>query len=219
MCSRYAASADPKTLAARFGVAPAPGLKPRYNIAAGQQAPLVLATPAPRMSLLRWGLIPAWAKDPAAKPQINARAESLSVKPFFRESFRWRRALAPADGWYERPKRGADKFPRLLRLKSGAPFAFAALWETGGFALVTVEPNPVVARFHDRMPAILAPDDEAEWLDAKTRPERLAELLRPYPSELLDVRRVSPRMEDSGLDEPSLFDEALTAQGDLFGSR
>ncbi len=218
MCTRYAATTDPKALAARFGVAPAPGLKPRYNVAPGQDAAVVVAAPEPRMSLLRWGLLPAWAAGPSAKPQINARAESLADRPFFRESFRWRRALVPADGWFERPKRGADKAPRLFRLKSGEPFAFAGLWESGSFAIVTVEPNPLVARVHDRMPALLPRAAEAEWLDSKTRPERLSELLRPYPSELLAVRRVGPRIEDSSLDEPSLLDEAAHPQGDLFGA-
>lgn len=218
MCSRYTATADPKVLAERFGVAPAPGLKPRYNVAPGQESAVVIAAPASRMSLLRWGLLPGWAKGPQAKPQINARAETLADKPFFRESFRWRRALVPADGWFEWPKRGADKAPRLFRLKNGEPFAFAGLWEPGTFALVTVEPNPLVARIHDRMPAVLARGDEAEWLDPTTRPERLRELLMPYPSELLDVRRVDGRIENTALDEPSLLDEAASAQGDLFGS-
>ena len=218
MCSRYTATADPKLLAERFGVAPAPGLKPRYNVAPGQDAAVVLAAPAPRMSFLRWGLLPAWAKGPRAKPQVNARAETLADRPFFRESFRWRRALVPADGWLEWPKRGADKSPRLFRAKGGAPFTFAGLWESGSFALVTVEPNPLVARVHDRMPAVLARGDEAEWLDPQTRPERLRELLLPYPSELLEVRRLDARVDDAALDEPSLLAEAAAAQGDLFGA-
>jgi len=218
MCSRYTATADPKILAERFGVAPAPGLKPRYNVAPGQDAAVVIAAPAPRMSFLRWGLLPPWAKGPQAKPQINARAETLADKPFFRESFRWRRALVPADGWFEWPKRGADKAPRLFRVKGGEPFAFAGLWEAGTFALVTVEPNPLVARIHDRMPALLARGDEAEWLDAMTRPERLRELLLPYPAERLDVRRVDGRVGQTAVDEPSLLDESSSAQGDLFGA-
>jgi putative SOS response-associated peptidase YedK len=218
MCSRYTATADPKTLAERFGVAPAPGLKPRFNVAPGQDAAVVIAAPAPRMSFLRWGLLPPGAKGPRAKPQINARAETLADKPFFRESFRWRRALVPADGWFEWPKRGADKAPRLFRLKGGEPFAFAGLWEAGTFALVTVEPNPLVARIHDRMPALLARGDEAEWLDPQTRPERLRELLLPYPAERLDVRRVDGRVGSAALDEPSLLDEAASSQGDLFGT-
>lgn len=218
MCSRYAATADPKTLGERFGVAPAPGLRPRYNVAPSQEAAVVIAAPEPRMSFLRWGLIPAWAKGPQAKPQLHARAETLADKPFFRESFRWRRALVPADGWFEWPKKGADKAPRFFLLKTGEPFAIAGLWEAGGFAVVTVEPNPLVARVHDRMPAVLARGDEREWLDPKTRPERLRELLLPYPADLLYARRVGPRVGQSSLDEPSLLDEEASAQGDLFGA-
>ena len=216
MCARYTLTTDPKTLGERFGVAPAPGLKPRYNLAPGQEAAAVIAAPEPRMSLLRWGLLPSWAKGPTAKPQINARAETLADKPFFRESFRWRRALIPADGWFEWQKRGADKGPRLFRLKSRAPFAFAGLWESGTFALVTVPPNPLAARVHDRMPALLPPDAEREWLDLKTPPARLRELLLPYPAELMDATRVSDRVGSVAADDPSLLAPAERAQGDLF---
>jgi len=217
MCSRYTAAKDPRELAARFGAAAPPGLTPRYNLAPGQEAAVVIAAPARRMTMMRWGLLPAWARGPQAKPQVNARADTLSDKPFFRDAYRWRRALVPADGWYEWPKRGADKAPRLFRRKDGAPFAFAGLWEPGGFAVVTTAPNPLVARVHDRMPVVLAPDAEAAWLDAKTPPERLRELFLPYPSDPLEARRVSERVGSASVDEPSLLDAAAPAQGDLFG--
>jgi putative SOS response-associated peptidase YedK len=217
MCSRYTVGADPKSVAGRFGASAAPGLKPRYNLAPSQEAPVLFAAPERRMALLKWGLMPAWAKGPQAKPQINARAETLLDKPFFREAFRWRRALIPADGWYEWPKKGADKSPRYFSLKTGELFAFAGLWEPGNFAMITVAPNPVVARFHDRMPALLPRDAEAEWLDPKTPIERLQDILRPYPSELLAARAVSPRVGSSSVDEPSLRDPAAQSQGDLFG--
>lgn len=216
MCSRYCVGPDPKVVAARLGAAPAPGQRPRFNLAPSQEAPVLFAAPERRMALLTWGLLPAWAKGPQAKPQINARAETLLDKPFFREAFRWRRALIPSDGWYEWPKKGADKAPRYFSLKSGELFAFAGLWEPGNFAMITVEPNPVVARFHDRMPAILDAADEAAWLDPKTPVDRLKELLRPYPSELLDARPVSPRVGSSAVDEPSLRDFAAQPQGELF---
>ncbi|MBI3566549.1 MAG: SOS response-associated peptidase [Elusimicrobia bacterium] len=218
MCSRYTATMSAKVLAERFGAAPPPGFSPRYNIAPSQPAAVVLAAPERRLTLLRWGLLPSWAKGPAAKPQIVARAESLADKPFFRDAFRWRRALVPADGWYEWPKKGADKSPRLFRLKTGAAFAFAALWEPGGFAIVTTAPNPLVARVHDRMPLVLPPDGEAAWLDPQTRPDRLKELCLPYPSEPLEARRVSERVGKTELDEPSLLDASAPAQGDLFGA-
>ena len=166
---------------------------------------------------MRWGLLPSWAKGPWAKPMINARAETAADKPWFRDAFRWRRALVPADGWYEWPKKGADKSPRLFRRKDGAPFAFAGLWEPGGFAVLTVESNPLVARVHDRMPLILPADAEGAWLDAKTPPERLRELFLPYPSEALEARRVSERVGRTDVDEASLLDVSAPAQGDLFG--
>ncbi len=216
MCSRYTVGKDPKTVAERFGAAPAPGLQLRFNLAPSQKAPVVMLAPERRMAMLAWGLLPAWAKGPEAKPQINARAETLLDKPFFREAFRWRRALVPADGWYEWPKRGADKAPRWFSLKTGELFAFAGLWEPGNFTVITVPANPAVARFHDRMPAVLAKDAEGEWLDPKTPVARLQELLLPYPSGLLDARAVSPRVGASDVDEPSLRDPAVNAQGDLF---
>jgi putative SOS response-associated peptidase YedK len=216
MCSRYTVGADPKAVAARFGAVAAPGLAPRFNLAPSQEAPVLFAAPERRMALLKWGLLPAWAKAPQAKPQINARAETLLDKPFFREAFRWRRALIPADGWYEWPKKGVDRSPRYFSLKSGELFAIAGLWEPGNFAMITCDPNPVVARFHDRMPAMLARDAEAEWLDPKTPVDRLKDLLRPYPSELLAARSVAPRIGSTAVDEPALRDEAENAQGDLF---
>lgn len=217
MCARYTATVSAKMLAERFGAAPPPGYLPRYNLAPSQPAAVVIAAPARRIALMSWGLVPAWAKGPGAKPQINARCESLADKPYFRDAFRWRRALIPADGWYEWPKRGADKGPRLFRRKDQGPFAFAGLWEPGGFAIVTSEPNPLVARVHDRMPVILSPDAEAAWLDPKTPPERLKELFLPYPSDLLDARRVSERVGKTDVDDASLLDPAESAQGDLFG--
>ncbi|MBI5247752.1 MAG: SOS response-associated peptidase [Elusimicrobia bacterium] len=216
MCGRYAVGADPVKTAARFGVAPAPGLKSRWNVAPSQQAPVLILSPAKRMAMMSWGLLPAWAKGPAAKPQINARAETLADKPFFREAFRWRRALIPADGWYEWPKKGADKSPRYFALKDGELFSFAGLWEPGNYAVITVEANPAVARFHDRMPAILPADAEAEWLDPKTKPERAAELLRPYPSDRLSIHAVSPRVGTVAVDEPGLLAPATDSQGELF---
>lgn len=216
MCSRYTVGPDPKVVAERFGASPAPGQRPRFNLAPSQEAPVLFAAPERRMTLLKWGLLPAWAKGPQAKPQINARAETVLDKPFFREAFRWRRALIPADGWYEWPKKGADKAPRYFSLKTGDLFAFAGLWEPGSFAMITTEPNPLVARFHDRMPAILAAADEAAWLDPKTPTARLQDLLRPFPSELLDARPVSPRIGSSAVDEPSLRDFAAQPQGELF---
>lgn len=212
MCGRYGSGLDGKDLARRFKVASAPGAAPRWAIEPGQSAAVVFAAPERRMALKAWGLTPAWAEGPAAKPQINARAESLADKPYFREAFRWRRCLVPADGWFEKPKRGADKSMRWFARRDGAPFAFAGLWEPAGFAIITVEPNPLVSRVHDRMPAILSSDDEDAWLDPKASPARLRESLRSFPSELLTAASVPEPV----LDAPSARVPLLTPQGELF---
>lgn len=214
MCSRYTVGMDPKTVAERFQSAPAPGMQMRFNLAPSQQAPVVLAAPTRRLTMLSWGLVPSWAKE-APKPQINARAETASEKPYFRDAFKSRRALVPADGWYEWPKRG-EKVPRWFSLKDGGLFAFAGLWEPGNFAILTVEPNALVATVHDRMPALLPREREDEWLDPKTTVTRARELLVPYPAEALAVRTVGLRVGASAVDEPSLRDAAVQAQGELF---
>lgn len=200
MCSRYRADVTAAELAARFGVPAPPGWEPRAELAAGDEAPALIAAPAPRFSLLRFGLRPGWAGEDA-KPQLNARAESAADKPYFRDAYRRRRCLVPARAWFETPRRGPDKSPRRLERLDGALFAFAGLWEPGCFAILTVEPNPLVAAVHERMPALLAPDAEAAWLDPRTPRERLRELLLPYPSELLACAHELPQ-----------------AQGDLFGA-
>jgi putative SOS response-associated peptidase YedK len=215
MCSRYCAATDPAALARRFGVAPPPGLSPRRNVSAGGEAAVVLGAPAPRLSLLRFGLKPGWAREDAA-PQLNARAETAADRPYFREAFRRRRCLVPADGWFELPRRG-DRAPRLFRRRDGAPFAFAGLWEPGGFAILTVPANTLVARVHERMPAVLAPEDERAWLDPAAAPGALAALLLPCPAEPLEARRVSERVV-SGADDASVLDAVPHPQGELFAA-
>lgn len=183
MCSRYRVDATAKALAERFGAMPPPGYEPGGELSLGLEAPVLIAAPEKRFTRLRFGLAPAWAGG-NGKPVLNARAESLSEKPYFRDAFRLRRCLVPAAAWLESPKRG-DKALRRLARADGALFAFAGLWEPGCFAVVTVEPNALVKAIHDRMPALLEPGDEAAWLDPKTPPSRLQELLRPFPAESL----------------------------------
>jgi len=218
MCGRYTVSADPRIVAERFGVAPAPGLRPRYNLAPGQDAPAVLAAPAPRHVVFALGTAAVLATGAQAKPQINARAETLADKPFFRESYKWRRLLIPADGWYEWPRRGADRSPRLYRSRTAACFAFAGLWESGSFAVVTVPANPLVARVHDRMPAILPRDagKRRGW-----NPRRRPAPARTAPPPPVRAAGGAARVRAVGsvaVDEPALIAPAAQAQGDLFGA-
>jgi putative SOS response-associated peptidase YedK len=184
MCSRYRVDATAKALAERFGAAPPPGYEPGGELALGLEAPVLIAAPERRFTRLSFGLKPAWAGHDG-KAVVNARAETLAEKAYFRDAFRLRRCLVPAVAWLEKPKRGPDKAERRLARADGALFAFAGLWEPGCFAVVTVEPNALVRAIHDRMPAVLAPEDEAAWLDPKTPPARAQELLRPFPAERL----------------------------------
>jgi putative SOS response-associated peptidase YedK len=188
----------------------------RYNLAPSQEAP-VIASPAgsPTLSLMRWGLIPRWARDPAIGfKTINARAETLAEKPAFRDSFAARRCLVPADGFYEWRSAGRARLPMRITLKDGAPFAMAGLWDAwqgpGGrevrsFTIVTVPANETVAALHERMPAILRPADEAAWLDARASQETLAAALRPLEAAALALAPASSRVNAVANEGPELL--------------
>lgn len=175
-------------------------LKPRYNVSPTQNVAAVrMAADGRRtLDLLRWGLIPSWADDPAIGARmINARAETVAEKPSFRTALSRRRCLLPADGFYEWRKIGRQKQPCLFSLADGGLFAFAGLWETWrrgeqtieSCTLITTEANDVVRPCHDRMPVILAPADYGLWLDpALTQSPPLLSLLRPFPADAMTMR-------------------------------
>jgi len=217
MCGRFTLSnPDAEQLAAQFGVAALPDLRPRYNIAPTQPVAAVrrAAGKAIReMALLRWGLVPAWAKDPTIGVRlINARAETAAEKPSFRVAFRRRRCLIVADGFYEWQKQQSGKQPYYIRLRGGRLFAFAGLWErwTGpdgqeieSCTLLTTAPNDLLRPIHKRMPVILHPDDYALWLDpAVGDRQRLQPLLRPYPAAEMEAYPVSRRVNNPRNDDP-----------------
>lgn len=213
MCGRYTLKTSPKELAQLFGPLLFPELAPRYNVAPSQPVPVVRDGETGReAALLRWGLVPPWSKDPSAG-FINARAETVATKPAFRSAFKSRRCLMPADGFYEWAKAGSKKQPWHFRLKDGGPFAFAALWETWGegdsavesCALITGEPNAVVAPVHDRMPVILPIEHYDLWLDPEAKPNQLASLLAPYPAAEMEGYPVSTRVNSPRSDGPDLI--------------
>jgi putative SOS response-associated peptidase YedK len=218
MCGRFSIFADPALLAERFAAAlPDEGLRPRYNAAPTQRLPVILNEGDARtIQLLRWGLVPFWAKDPAIGNQmINARAETLPEKPSFRTPLHKRRCLALADGFYEWQKTEHGKVPMRISLKSGQPFAFAGLWETWKqpegdllrtFTIITTTPNALVEPIHNRMPAMLLPEDEALWLDNSAGVIGWLSALRPYPAELMTAYPVSPRVNAPANDDPAVVE-------------
>lgn len=175
MCGRYVQTSPADALATRFGARLPEGIAwtPRWNVAPSTRAPVVRdATDGPALALLSWGLLPSWAKEEGGLRPINARAEGIGGKPMFRDALKRRRALVPADAFYEWKSEGKGKTPWLFRLRSGAPFAFAGLWErreTPGaepletFAIVTTAANELVREVHARMPVILDAESEALW--------------------------------------------------------
>jgi putative SOS response-associated peptidase YedK len=205
MCGRFTLFVDPKDLMEAFpGFALPVEWTPRYNIAPTQPVAAIPNNGQNKVEFFRWGLIPSWAKDPAiGNRMINARAETVAEKPSFRAAFQRRRCLVLADGFYEwrkEPGRTA-KTPMYIRLKSGLPFAFAGLWETWrapdeemiySCNIITTEPNPLVAKIHNRMPVILEREAYDLWLDpAEQSPDRLGAWLKPYPAEQMTAYAVS----------------------------
>lgn len=219
MCGRFTLRAPAHVLAAAFGVAAGANLAPRYNIAPTQPVAAVRGTPAPAggrsraFALLRWGLIPAWARDAAIGVRlINARAETVAEKPAFRAAFRARRCLVLADGFYEWQRTAGGKQPWFIHRADDAPFAFAGLWERWSgpdgaaiesCAIVTTRANARLAAIHDRMPAILSPEGADLWLAPDQPPARLAALLRPAPDDALIAHPVGRRVNSPAHDDPA----------------
>jgi putative SOS response-associated peptidase YedK len=218
MCGRYTLRTSDKVLADLFGLPEQPSLQPRYNIAPTQPVPIIRIlrtnphTKQRELVSLRWGLVPSWAEDPAiGNRMINARAESVASKPSFSGAFKYRRCLVPADGFYEWKKEGSRKQPVYIRRKDGQPFAFAGLWEEWeregevieSCAIITTEANDLMAEYHDRMPVILNPKDYDLWLDPDVQdPTLLEPLLRPCPSDELEVYPVSRLVNDPRHEDP-----------------
>ena len=203
MCGRYSLISPVESVVRLFGLDCRPNLPPRYNIAPNQEVPVVRDRGGGRtLDYMRWGLVPPWAKDAAiGQRMINARAETVMEKPSFRNAFKLRRCLIPADGFYEWKKEGKSKVPQYIRLKSGEPFGFAGLWETWSApsgeriqscTIITTKPNGLIAEIHNRMPVILPRNVEAQWLDPDIEdPQKVLPLLSPYPEDEIEAYAVS----------------------------
>ncbi len=223
MCGRFLLLAPAEALRRLFGAGGSPNLAQRYNIAPTQSTAVVRLKPDGGRELvsLRWGLIPSWAKDAmTGAGQINARAETLAVKPSFRAAYRQRRCLVPADGFYEwqaPASGGGTKQPFLIARADRATFAFAGLWEhwqdrsqtIESFAIVTTDANATLQPIHHRMPAILEPRDCAAWLDPQN--QRAGELLKPAPDDALTATPISTRVNSVANDDPGIIEPVSVA--------
>ncbi|HET6820598.1 MAG TPA: SOS response-associated peptidase [Candidatus Limnocylindria bacterium] len=216
MCGRFAQPRSPEELARLFRATAVSDLDgDRFNVAPTDPVSAVVEHHGARVvDTFRWGLVPFFAEGPKARsPLINARAETVESSPTFRASFARRRCIVPADAFYEWRRhrdpatgRVIRSEPFAIRLRSGEPMAFAGIWAIWrdpasaqrlySLAVVTGQPNELVATVHDRMPIILHPDDWDAWLDEDARPGELRPLLRPFPADGLRMYPVSPAVNN-----------------------
>jgi len=209
MCGRYRLSRRKQIIEEQFDCDPwGDDWTPRYNVAPTQPVPVIRQNPKQpvrELSLMRWGLIPHWAKDPSiANGTINAKSETAASKPAFRDPLKFRRCLIPADGFYEWKRTGASKQPFCFEVNDGELFAFAGLWDgwkdsSGQWvktcSILTTTPNAVTSAVHDRMPVILERDSYDLWLDpAMQNVAAISELLKPYDAGLMRCYPVSTRI-------------------------
>lgn len=230
MCGRFSKTKDLSELekAVEF-VCQFAYFAPRYNIAPRQQVPVIAKEKGRCVAkLMRWGLIPSWAKDESIGDKlINARAETLTEKASFRKPFDVRRCLIPADGFYEWQRNQTPKIPFRFTMKGDGMFCFAGLWErwvkpvardefvfddlcdepaqgrtVETFTIITTEANEMMKPVHDRMPVILHPEHYRWWIDEERKGKDLQVLLRPYPAEDMDCCKVSTIVNNAKNDSP-----------------
>jgi putative SOS response-associated peptidase YedK len=223
VCGRYTlATPNPAELRGRFPIGESIEIRRRYNVAPGDEVLAVTTDKEgrPRGELLRWGLVPSWAKQPeTGLKMINARVETVAERAAFRRAFERYRCLIIADGFYEwRHAASGPKQAFHITPAHGGPFAFAGLWsiwhgDTGETlrtcTILTTAANGAIAPLHDRMPVILAPDAEPAWLEPTRSPEHLRRLLGGLESADTALRRVGPAVNDARYDGPDCLTPAL----------
>ena len=219
MCGRVAQTKNPVEYGSMLKIdftRGIPNAPPHYNGSPGQDYLIARSHPETQdttLDLIRWGLLPSWAKDrKIAWKLINAQAETVDKKPSFKKAFEKRRCLVPVDGFFEWKKIGKRKQPYMIAMADRAPFTLAGLWENWKdpdsgewvrtFTIITTDANELVATIHDRMPVVIAPEDRERWLKGP-KPK---ELLKPYPAELMTMWPVSPDLNSPRNDRPDLLD-------------
>lgn len=217
MCSRYSLTISPQALSRAFGRYEGEDFPPRYNIAPSQ--PVLIVRTSVRgereFQLVRWGLIPSWAKDPGQYGMlVNARAETAAEKPSFRGPMRHRRCLVPTTGYYEWTGGRGSRQPHLIRLRDQPVFAMAGLWEAWlgadgseieTMAILTTTASDDVAAIHDRMPVIIEPQHYDRWLDCRSgRENEVLDLLAPLPKGRMTTMSINPKLNDPRAEGPDL---------------
>lgn len=221
MCGRFALYADYQVLLERFDIEQASFEEEEYeqsfNVAPSQQVAAVISDGSKnRLGKLQWGLIPPWAKEAKiGYKMINARAETAAEKPSYRRAFKKKRCLVVADAFYEWRKGQDGKTPMLIKMKSGEPFAFAALWESWkspegqtihSCSILTTRPNKTMESIHDRMPVILSKEAEKIWLDPTVEDvDVLQSLLKPYDDAEMEAYEVSDAVNSPKNNSPELI--------------
>jgi len=228
VCGRYRLSRRKQLVEEYFdSVSDEEDWNPRYNIAPTQAVPVIRQNPKEpvrELSIMRWGLIPSWAKDPTVAAQmINARSETAGTRPAFRDALKSRRCLIPADGFYEWMRTGKTKQPYCFEVNDGELFAFAGIWDrwkdgngktVETCSILTTTPNAVASVIHDRMPVILDPEGYDLWLDPGMMDVTVAsDLLKPCDARLMQCYPVSTRInyvanDDQSCSAPVEFDDA-----------
>jgi putative SOS response-associated peptidase YedK len=223
MCGRYRLTAKERYLRDHFGLDDDPPWRPRWNIAPTQQIATICqhrSEPKRIFGLMRWGLIPHWAKDPSiGLKTINAMSETAAEKPAFRDAMKWRRCLIPADGFYEWKRLGSKKKqPYNFGMADDSPFAFAGLWELRhapdgeliqSCTILTTKPNSLIESAHDRMPVILDRGTYDLWSGPGiTNPARVSDCLKPFDARLMRKYPVSTRVNHPDHDDPECAEEA-----------
>ena len=216
MCSRYSLTSPPDAVRALFAHSGGHDFPPRPNIAPTEPVAIVrkAQTGKRELTLVRWGLLPPWVKDPREfATLINARSETVTGKPSFRGAIRHKRCLIPADGFYEWTGPKGAKRPFQVRLKAGGLMAMAGLYEQWlgadgseleTMAILTCAANSFMAPLHDRMPVILAPPDFERWLNCQAgSAEDVLDLLKPAADDLLDMIEMERNLNNPSPKHPS----------------
>ena len=208
MCGRFVLSSEKDQVADHYALAEAPAFNSGYNIAPSSYIPVIRNHRGRELALCHWGFIPHWAKDTKLKP-INAKAESISEKPYFRDAFRQRRCLIPANGYYEWRVVDGSKQPYFIHTTGSALFSLAGIWSywqgpdtiIESCAIITTAANQYLAGIHGRMPVIIKPDSYDAWLN-----EGGKDLLRPYAGDMdaypVGVQVNNPRHQGEALIQP-----------------